>query len=379
MSFFPLRRVVANRAARFGVLFVGVMSLTGMLAAGLESETAYGKDDQLPNAKVITSGPGNHLRPIWSPDGTRIVYQLNDPGGKYAIWIINQDGTNNRKITDGSGDDRRPTWSPDGTRIAFDSERGGVRSIWSVALDGSDLKKMSQGDGEETFASWSPDGKSVAYYDYADGILDIEVRDLVSAKTSRITKGLANIDQQNCTFGCHAVAWNMDGSKIAFTSGDQKSVMVSNPDGSGMQSMTAGQRTGKYHFPIWTADGGLIFSSDEFGEKPYTDIWMLKSGAKDLERLYTRVDHGGPFAWSPDGKRVAYHSPRSGEFQIYVADLTTTLGTLSVFRNLPPSALAERGRPAFFTGAIAGASIGVVGLIGLAGALWIIRKRSRGG
>lgn len=359
-------------------MFLSMMALTGALAVGVDADPAYGKDDQLPNAKAITSGPGNHLRPIWSPEGTRIAYQLNQPGGKYAIWTINADGTGARRLTDGTGDDRRPTWSPDGTRIAFDSDRDGGRAIWSIALDGSDLKKMTDGKGEETFASFSPDGKSIAFFDYSDGLLDIEVRDLAAARTTRITKGLANIDKQNCTSGCHAVAWNMDGSKIAFTSGDQQSVMVSNPDGSGLESMTAGKRPGKYHFPVWTADGSLLFSSDEFGEKPYTDIWMLNSNGKDLNRLFTRVDHGGPFSWSPDGKRVAYHSPRTGEFQIYVADLTTGLGTMSVFRNLSVPSLSERSRPAFVTGAIAGAAVGALGLIGLAGALYIIRKRGGG-
>jgi Tol biopolymer transport system component len=370
---------INNPAVGLAIAFIAVMSLTGVLSAGLDGETAYGKDDQLPNAKAITSGPGNHLRPIWAPDGSRIVFQLNEPGGNYAIWLMNPDGSGLRRVTDGAGDDRRPTFSPDGTHIAFDSQLDGSRAIWTVGLDGSDLRKVTDGTGEESFASWSPDGKSIAFFEYADGAMDIEVRDLVNAKTSRITRGLANIDQQNCTFGCHAVAWNKDGSKIAFTSGDQQSVMVANPDGSNQISMTAGKRPGKYHFPVWTMDGGLLFSSDEFGEKPYTDIWMLSSNGKDLERVFTRVDHGGPFAWSPDGKKVAYHSPRTGEFQIYVADLTTSLGTMSDFRNLPPVTLPDRTRPAFLTGAIAGAAAGVVGLFGLAGALFIIRRRDRGG
>ena len=63
------------------------------------------------NQKEIGSGQ----YPDFSPDAEKIVYQKKDEG----IWIMNRDGTNNHQII-GDGNAVKPVWSPDGTKIAYD-------------------------------------------------------------------------------------------------------------------------------------------------------------------------------------------------------------------------------------------------------------------
>jgi TolB protein len=347
--------------------------LVVMLASGLA--LAAGGDPLL-TPRQITEGPGNHLRPAWSPDGRQLAYQANTGGSGHAIWVVNRDGSGHRKLTDGIGDDRRPAWSPDGQFIAFDSARNGGRDIWVVPSSGGAPRRVTSAPGDETFPSWSPDGRQIAYYTYSDGVLDVGVSDVSGTGARTLTKGLASLEQKNCTFACHAVAWNASGSEIAYTSGDQRRVLVSNADGSGLREAPNGQRIGTYHYPDWLADGSLLFLSDERGEKPWTDVWRLTPSG-ELTRLFTRIDHGGPFAWSPDGRAVAFHSPRSGQFQIYVAELEGEgVGLLARYRTgLASSSPEATARPVALAAAIGSVVVAALAASGVG--LWWLRSRTR--
>ena len=60
---------------------------------------------------------GSSLLPSWSPDGRRIAFQRFPPRGGREVWVMDADGTHERRIARGG----EPTWSPDGRMIAFGS------------------------------------------------------------------------------------------------------------------------------------------------------------------------------------------------------------------------------------------------------------------
>jgi serine/threonine-protein kinase len=76
-----------------------------------------------------------YVFPRMSPDGKRLVIQIND-GKQSNIWIYELGGSQAlRQLTVG-GSNRFPIWSADGTRVTFQSDREGDAGIFWQRADG---------------------------------------------------------------------------------------------------------------------------------------------------------------------------------------------------------------------------------------------------
>ncbi len=81
--------------------------------------------------------------PVYSPDGTKILYVGDGGFGPYNtklgpdIWVMDADGGNQTNLTQTKGVDDDPIWSPDGSKIVFVSHRfGGTRQLMVMNADG---------------------------------------------------------------------------------------------------------------------------------------------------------------------------------------------------------------------------------------------------
>jgi Tol biopolymer transport system component len=108
---------------------------------------------------------GSQPAPAWSPDGSTIVFGVQDPS---RILAVAPTGGAVRVLTRGS----QPRWSPDGTRISFrGSGPAGIDEVWTMAADGTQKRRHTTSKppprGTPRFGSypgpWSPDGAWLAY------------------------------------------------------------------------------------------------------------------------------------------------------------------------------------------------------------------------
>jgi Tol biopolymer transport system component len=117
-------------------------------------------------------GPENSA-PDWSPDGTKITFDSGDVGkvgSKGDVWVMNADGSLKTRLTNNPpvsnvGQDfanfrfplaNNPVWSPDGTKILFSQWQDGGFPVWliSVSSDGSNPTVVVNGDFYQNKVDW---------------------------------------------------------------------------------------------------------------------------------------------------------------------------------------------------------------------------------
>jgi Tol biopolymer transport system component len=74
--------------------------------------------------------------------GNEIVFMSDQRDGNWEIYKANNVGGGITRLTDNPGTDGLPTWSPDGKSIAFLSTRDGQWAIWVMNADGSNQRKF---------------------------------------------------------------------------------------------------------------------------------------------------------------------------------------------------------------------------------------------
>ncbi len=99
-----------------------------------------------------------------SPDGKRAAVVLADSGSTRDVWIFDVGRSVPAKFTFDPSDDREPIWSPDGSRILFNSARKGSLDLYQKASSGAGNEEVLLADG---FQKWpesvSPDGRFLLY------------------------------------------------------------------------------------------------------------------------------------------------------------------------------------------------------------------------
>ena len=72
----------------------------------------------------------------WSPDGKRIAFRkvVDDLAVNMKIFVMDADGKHAVRLTHTPAIDRNPVWSPDGKKIAFQSNRGGNYDIYVLPV-----------------------------------------------------------------------------------------------------------------------------------------------------------------------------------------------------------------------------------------------------
>jgi len=113
--------------------------------------------------------PGLYYSVAFSPDGKRVVAQReNLQSSNDNLWMMDLARGISTRFTFNSGNDDRPVWSPDGNRIVFASDRGGHDELYQKLSNGGsedELLFKNESDSIVLPLSWSGDGRFLLFGD----------------------------------------------------------------------------------------------------------------------------------------------------------------------------------------------------------------------
>lgn len=114
----------------------------------------YIMDIEGANFRKITHG-GYNDSPCWSPAGGAIAFTKRS-GTLFDIYVMDISTNKEYQLTKNSGSNENPSFSTDGRRIIFCSNRTGRYELFSMYADGTDQKPISSIAKESTNPVWSP-------------------------------------------------------------------------------------------------------------------------------------------------------------------------------------------------------------------------------
>jgi Tol biopolymer transport system component/DNA-binding winged helix-turn-helix (wHTH) protein len=324
----------------------------------------------------LTTGLGLYLYPAWSPDGRWIAFVRIDSNGNTSLLLIPALGGAEREVAQLGSFNRSQLgttmggWTPDGRWLLLSMKEGSDRyGLFLLSVESGEKRRLTSppavGTGD-MFGSISPDGRVIAFSrvqsNGAPGGAPIGDVHTLPLTPDFAPKG----EPRRLTFdgaGIGGIAWTADSREIVFSSnrsgwmalwrmprsGSEKPRRLTAAEGAN-GSLAISPRANRLvytqavpmdsniwrldlanpasppipliastrqdYWPRYSPDGKRIaFTSDRSGA---SDIWLCDADGSNATQLTARGSSSGSPRWSYDGRQIAFDSVSSSSYQIFV-------------------------------------------------------------
>ncbi len=322
--------------------------------------------------RPLTSWPGREIQPRFSPDGKQVAMAWSgENDDKFDVYVKPIGEGLPRRLTTDPADDGNPAWSPDGRWIAFIRDSPGGAGVYLVPAQGG-AERLVARLGRAVAASgnqvldWYPDGQAlaVADRDSPEEPFSIQRIELETGAKRQLTA------PPSLSWGDAYPAISPDGTLLAFAREPARGAfdLYMIPAAGGEPR----RLTFEHQVIIgiaWSEDGrSIVFASERGGTAGGGSLWKMQVGSSTsrpkLEQVpgvgtrarlpaiarrgrllaYAELSHdsnlwrvaasgiGAPELvvsstreevaphYSPDGRRIAFQSNRSGNWEIWIAN-----------------------------------------------------------
>lgn len=198
-----------------------------------------------------------------------------------------------------------------GGLISFHSNReGGFYQIYVMDGNGRNVRRLTDCPPPNSEPTWSPDGSRIAFTSGQDDINNFTLY-TINADGTNLQRLLEPVHGDNWYS-----AWSPRGDQIAFQSnrdGNFEIYLVAVDTGQ-ITRLTQNEKTDS--MPAWSPDGSKIaFVSDQDGDG---EIYVMEADGSNRVRLTYSPGEDTQPAWSPDGTQILFISTRDRNGEIYV-------------------------------------------------------------
>ncbi|MBA3441458.1 MAG: PD40 domain-containing protein [Pyrinomonadaceae bacterium] len=274
----------------------------------------------------LTTDPSADTSPAWSPDGRYVAFlrQSSEGGGFYIVPSL---GGIERKLAEAFTDRFEASgqnlhWSPNGSSLAVVDKSSPQEpfSIFSLSRETGEKRRLTSPPAQtigDSFPAISPDGGTLAFVRLSgSGVHDLYVAPSSGGEPKRISFDNTFINN---------VVWDPGGRGIIFSStrgGNSGLWRISAAGGAPQQLAVVGQNIGS-SMGLTISRQGNYMAYTQSSIDP--NIWRLtlpsSSGqSPSPTRLISSTVLDFAPQYSPDGKRIAFQSNRSGVMELYLCD-----------------------------------------------------------
>ena len=252
----------------------------------------------------------------FSPDGRTLAFLMNDSGVP-QVYCAESPSRPPRRLTDTGEIVRGVFWSPDGTRLLYSMDEGGSErtGLHLLAADGSGGKQLTRHAGAiHQFGGWAPDGRRIVFTANRrnEACFDCYVLDVDSGEERCVLQTEGHFVP---------LEWAPDGEQVLLreqVTGSDENLHLLNTATGELRLVTPHQGDARYPSAHFMPDSRtLVLCSDQ--DREFLALLRLDTRFHRMRPLLERRADAESCELSRDGRRVCALFNREGWSEVIIA------------------------------------------------------------